>query len=240
MKNLWLLTILLLSACVNNAPNIIKGKGGVYGQLSADSHPQFNRKLENNRTTDSMYGELNASGVKYQDNMVNYLQLDELYVGLIQPKWVPQHHQLIASTEGMLPRSIALAVGDTIELRNNTRQSLNFFVAEASTTGRVQTFPGLAAGATANLVVELEGDLELLSEENDNLKVAIFSQKNMLTRRVSSGDFYQFDNLDPGSYRLIFWFWRLGKIQQTIQIRADENLRVDKTLTVDSVIKSFK
>lgn len=239
MKYLLLLTVLILSACVN-APKIIKGKGGVYGQLSADSHPLFNRKLESDQNSGSIYGEMKATGVKYQDNMVNYARLDELYVGLIQANLPSQQHQLTANKDGMSPRAIALAVGDTIVLRNNTQQNQAFFVAETSKTdGNVQAFPRLAAGATASYVIELEGDLELLSEDNEALKTAIFSKKNMRTQRVSSGGNYQFDNLDPGSYRLIFWYWRLGKIQQTIRILVEENLRVDKTLTVDSVIKSY-
>lgn len=238
MKYLVLLTILMLSACVNG-PNIIKGKGAVYGQLFADSHSLFNKKLESNQNPGSIYGDMKVTGVKYQDNMVNYAKLDELYVGLIQPNLAPQQHFVTANKDGMSPRSIALALGDTIVLHNNTPHSQAFFAAETSTTdGKVQAFPSLAAGATASFVVELEGDLELLSEDNEILKMAIFSKKNMLTQRVSSGGNYQFDNLDPGSYRLIFWYWRLGKIQQTIQIRTEENLRIDKTLTVDSVIKS--
>lgn len=60
----------------------------------------------------------------------------------------------------------------------------------------------------------------------------------MLAKRMSSGEHYQFDKLEPGSYQLIFWYWRLGKIQQTVHIQAEENSRVDKTLTVDSVINS--
>lgn len=239
MKYLFLLTVFILSACVN-APNVIKGKGGVYGVLSADSHPLFNRKLESDLGSSSMYGEMKASGNKYQDNMVNYAKLDELYVGLIQANLAPQQHELTANAKGMSQKSIALALGDTLRLHNNTQRSQNFFVAATLTQdGPIQAFPSLAAGATASYKIELEGDLELLSEDDDTLKTAIFSKKNMLTKRVSSGDSYQFDNLDPGSYQLIFWYWRLGKIRQTVQVKAEENTRVDKVLTVDSVINSY-
>ena len=234
MKYLFLLAVLVVSACAD-APKVIKGKGGVYGMLSADSHPLFNKKLENDSGSSSIYGEMKATGVKYQDNMVNYAKLDELYVGLVQANLPSQQHQLTANAEGMSRRSIALALGDTIQLRNNTNRSQNFFVAEASAAG-IQTFPSLAAGATASYKIDLEGDLELLSEDNETLKTAIFSQKNMLTKRVFSGDSYQFDNIDPGGYQLIFWYWRLGKIEQTVQVRAEENTRVDKILTVDSTI----
>ncbi|MFI3154659.1 MAG: hypothetical protein QX199_00740 [Methylococcaceae bacterium] len=239
MKYLFLLTVLIVSACAD-APKVIKGKGGVYGVLSADAHPAFNKKLESELGSNSIYGEMKATGNKYQDNMVNYAKLDELYVGLIQTNIPSRQHQLTATAEGMSQQSIALALGDTIQLHNHTHRSQNFFVAETSATGAaIQTFPGLAAGASASYKIELEGDLELLSEDDETLKTAIFSKKDMLAKRVSSGDSYQFDNLDPGSYQLIFWYWRLGKIRQTVQIKAEENTRVDKTLTVDSVINSY-
>lgn len=239
MKYLFLLSVLILPACAD-APKVIKGKGGVYGMVSADSHPAFNKKLESDSGSDSIYREMKAAGVKYQDDMVNYAKLDELYVGLIQANLSPQQHQLTATAGGLSRKSIALAAGDTLQIRNNTNRSQNFFVAETSDTGgSIQTFPSLAVGATANYKIELEGDLELLSEDDKALKTVIFSKKNMLTKRVSSGDSYQFDNLNPGNYQLIFWFWRLGKMQQTIQIQMEENIRVDKVLTVDSVINSY-
>lgn len=235
MKYLLLSVVLMLSACIDG-PKVINGKGGVYGTLSADSHPSFNKKLENNAGSNSIYAEMKSAGVKYQDDMVDYAKLDELYAGLVQTNLPPQQHQLAATAEGMSRKSIALATGDTLQLQNNTHRSQNFFVAESSGAGGIQTFPSLAAGATASYKIDLEGDLELLSEDNEALKTAIFSKKNMLTQRVSSGGSYQFDNLDPGSYQLIFWYWRLGKIKQTVQIHAEENIRVDKILTVDSVI----
>lgn len=238
MKYLFFLSVLILSACAD-APKVITGKGGVYGTLSADSHPAFSKKLESAHGDSSMYVEKNAAGINYQENMVNYAMLDELYVGIVQANSPAQQHQLTATTEGMSRKSIALAVGDTLQIHNNTNRSQSFFVAQTPSSGEsIQTFPVLAPGATASYKIELEGDLELLSEDNERLKTAIFSQKNMLAKRVSSGDSYQFDNLDPGSHQLIFWYWRLGKIKQTVQIQAEENLRVDKILTVDSVINS--
>ncbi len=238
MNHLFLLAVLMLTSCAN-APDVIPGKGGIYGRLSADSHPAFNKKLESNQGSGSVYGDTQANDAKYRDNMVDYHQLDELYVGLIQPNLSPQQHQLTATSEGMSSHSLALAVGDTLQLHNNSTQSQRFYIAETADTGEgIQTFPTLEAGATANYKIDLEGDLELLSEDNENLKTLLFAKKNMLAKRVSSGDSYQFGNLDPGSYQLIFWYWRLGKIQQIVQVRAEENSRVDKTLTVDSVIKA--
>lgn len=235
MNYLFLLAVLILSSCAD-APKLMPGKGSVYGVLSADSHPSFTKKQENEQGSGNVYNETKATGTKYQEDMINYAKLDELYVGLVQPRWSPQQHQLTATAEGISPKSLALAVGDTIQLRNNTPQTQHFFVAETSAGQGVQTFSSLAAGATANYQIDLEGDLELLSEDNDKLKTVLFSKKNLLAKRVSSGGSYQFENLEPGSYQLVFWYWRLGKIQQTVQVRAGENVRVDRVLTVDSVI----
>jgi hypothetical protein len=235
MKYLLLSVVFILSACAD-APKVVKGKGGVYGMVSADSHPLFNNKMEHDSGS-SIYGEMKAAGIKYQDNMVNYAQLDELYVGLVQANLPPQEHQLTATAEGMSRQSMALATGDSIRIQNNSGRNQDFFVAKPSGTDKdIQVFPMLPPGATATYKIELEGDLELLSDNNAALKTAIFAKKNMLVKRVSSGENYQFDNLDPGSYRLIFWYWRLGKIEQTVQIQAEQTIRVDKVLTVDSVI----
>ncbi|MFI3120217.1 MAG: hypothetical protein QX203_09570 [Methylococcaceae bacterium] len=236
MKYLWLCVVFILTACIS-APNVVKGKGGVYGVLSADSHPAISKKREHDPGSNSGYGEMGMAGAEHQEDRVDYAKLDELYVGLVQTNLPPRQHQLVASIDGMSRKSIALATGDSLQLHNNTRQSQHFFVAEPA-TGNIQTFPTLAAGAVANCKIDLEGDLELLSEDNDALKTVLFSKKNMLAKRMSSGEHYQFDKLEPGSYQLIFWYWRLGKIQQTVHIQAEENSRVDKTLTVDSVINS--
>jgi hypothetical protein len=235
MKYLLLSVVFILSACAD-APKVIKGKGSVYGTVSADSHPLFNKKMEHG-SANLVYGEIKAAETKYQGNMVNYAKLDELYVGLVQPNLTPVQHQLTATAEGMSRQSIALATGDSMRIQNNTGRNQDFFVAKPSGTDKdIQIFPTLPAGAAATYKIELEGELELLSDDNAALKTAIFAKKNMLVKRVSSGENYQFDNLDPGSYQLIFWYWRLGKIEQTVQIQAEQNIRVDKVLTVDSVI----
>jgi hypothetical protein len=238
MKYLLLLTALCLAACTHE-PKLAAGKGAVYGVLSADAHPAFKEKHRNNAGSDSIYGSDSGGGIVYKDNMVDYPKLDELYVGLVQPDLAPQLHQVTANAGGMSPRSLALAPGDVLHIQNNTAHGQQFFItATSGGDDSIQSLPGLAAGAAADYTVELEGDLELLSEDDESLKTALLSKKNMLGKRVSSGDYYQFENLDPGSYRLIFWYWRLGKIQQTIQIHAGENTRVDKTLSVESVMRS--
>lgn len=234
MRYLLLPVFLILAACAD-APKIVPGKGGVYGTVFADSHPLFKKKMEHGSS--SLYGEPQGYGVKYRDDMVNYAELDDLYVGLAPVKSTPRQHRVTATAEGMSPKSIALAHGDSIDLHNQTGRNQSFFIAKLGGTDKdIQAFPVLAAGAAADVKIDLEGDLELLSEDDDKLKTSIFSKQNMLTKRVASGGSYQFDNLEPGNYQLIFWYWRLGKIQQTVSVPKEDNIRVDKTLTVDSVV----
>ncbi|MGZ5051432.1 MAG: hypothetical protein ACXWF8_10930 [Methylobacter sp.] len=234
MKYLLLPVFLILAACAD-APKIVAGKGGVYGTVFTDSHPLFKKKMEHGSS--SLYGEPQGYGVKYRDDMVNYAELDDLYVGLAPVNLPLRQHHVTATAEGMSPKSIALATGDSVHLHNQTDRDQSFFVVKSGGTDKdIQAFPAVPAGAAADVKIDLEGDLELLSEDNDKLKTVVFSKKNMLAKRVASGGSYQFDNLEPGSYQLIFWYWRLGKIQQTVQVPAGDNVRVDKVLTVDSVV----
>jgi len=234
MKYLFLFSVLLLSSCVNS-PKIIANKGAVYGVFSADAHPDFKKKILNDSKSSSRYVKKGKKGINYQDNMVDYSNLKELYVGLISTDYKPQQHSLFANPEQMLPGSLALSIGDRLHIHNNTSSTQNFFISEIGGEG-FQSFPELKAGQNAHFTLELVGDLELLSEDNDKLKTILFSKKNMLTKQLHSGQGYQFENLNPGIYQLIFWYWRLGKIEQSIIIKAEKNLNIDKTLTVESVM----
>jgi len=237
MKYLFLLTALLLFSCTHT-PEIIVDKGAVFGVLSSDAHPSFTNKIRDKSSSADDYRDENSQGVIYHDNMVNYSQLNELYVGLVLPYYTPREHHLFAEPEKMSPSSLALSSGDMLKIQNNTSSTQHFFISDIEGEG-FQSFPELQAGQNAYFTVNIEGNLELLSEDNDALKVVLFSKKNMLTKKLFSGQRYQFENLPPDSYQLIFWYWRLGKIEKTIRIEAQKNIRVDETLTVDSVMRSY-
>ncbi len=236
MKIHSLLIILFLTAC-SSSPKIIAGKGAVYGVLFADANPAFKNKALSEKSAGA-YGN-KTTDVDYQDNMMNYPKLDDLYACLIDPKALPQEHHLIAHEKGMSQTSLALAVGDTLHIHNKTATAQNFFITAQSMSNQAfQAFPSLASGANARYTLKLEGDLELLSEENNRLKTVFFVRKNLRSQRVKSGAGYQFENLKAGDYSLIFWHWRLGEIQQNIQIQIEKNTRVDKVLSVDTVMHS--
>lgn len=238
MRVLLFAVTLVLAACAS-APEIIQGKGNIYGTLSADVHPLWAKKQQNIGAANAIYGESDMDKALFKDNMVNYDKLDELYVGLIQSNYVPRQHRLMVTVNGMSSRSLALAPGDMVQMVNHTAQSHHFYLVKAdSANDQIQTCPVLEPGATVSFLVEMEGNLVLQSEDNEQLQVAFLSQKNLLTQRVSSGNQYQFNQLEPGYHQLIFWFWRLGKIQKSVMVSANQNTRVDKVLTVDSVLRN--
>lgn len=238
MKALFLLSTLLLAVCSAQAPRVTADKGAVYGALTAQANSAF-REKHSQSGAGSVYDTDNGTGIVYKDDMVNYPALDELYVGLVVPVLSPQQHSVHVSTQGMSPRSLALAEGDMLQIFNDTGRQQTFFITQTSDTGEgIQSFPVLAAGSSANYPVQLAGSLELLSEDDPNLKASLFSRKNMTVKRLKSGETYQFENLNPGQYELIFWYWRLGKMTQKIEVKAGESIRVDKTLSVDSIMRS--
>ena len=148
-----------------------------------------------------------------------------------------QQYTVHVTAEGMSPRSQALAVGDVLRVYNDTGREQSFFITQTPDNGDgIQSFPALAAGSSANYPVLLAGTLELLSENDVNLKTSLLSRKNMAVKRLKNGETYQFENLNPGQYELIFWYWRLGKIAQKIEVKAGESVRVDKSLSVDSIM----
>lgn len=241
MKHLFLLSVLVLTACSMKAPQVAADKGAVYGVLMADAHSEFKAKQQQLSVSSSdPYATTKETNIIHQDNLVNYAVLDDLYVGLVVPTLSVQQHTLHVSAQGISPRSVALATGDILQVYNDTTLSQTFFVTQTPDSGDgIQSFPSLAAGSSANYTIQLVGNLELQSENNDHLKANLFSRKNMLTKRLSSGGTYQFENLNPGQYSLIFWYWRLGKIEQQIQIKQGESIRVDKTLSVDNIMRSL-
>lgn len=242
MKFFYLFSVLLLTACSAQAPKIVADKGAVYGVLKADMAAAVKEKLQQQGvrlTVSNAYGADKSGEIIYKEDMVNYAALDDLYVGLVMPALAPQQHIVHATTQGFVPAAIALAPGDILQVYNDTHRNQTFFVSQTSESGDgIQSFPDLTAGSSATYTIQLSGNLELLSENDANLKANLLSRKNMLFKRLKSGGSYQFENLNPGQYPLIFWYWRLGKIEQQIDIKAGENSQINKTLSVDSVMRS--
>jgi hypothetical protein len=223
--------ILWCAGCLSGPP-VIPGKGNVFGILSAESHKDFLAK--NTHTVEGSYSSSDTV-VSYQQDMVNYPQLNELYVCLIDPEHRGGNiHSLSASENQMSAQSLALAVGDLLRIRNDTAHVQNFFLTDAG--NGFQALPTAKPGEETQTTIQLQGILQLRTEENDALAATLFVQKGLIGKRVKSGDAYAFEGLRPGTYDLVFWYWRLGSIRHTVHIAADKNLRQDERLSVDRVV----
>jgi len=148
----------------------------------------------------------------------------------------PVEHVLTITDDRPSLRSILVGQGDLLKVRNNSARKLSFYLIDP-VSDDIQEYPALRPGQTAGLPVNLEGSLELGADEDDALIVNILSVKNLVSRQVRSGGRYAFTGLDPGTYDVLFWFWRLGRIERRVVVQSDSNYRIDETLSVDRIIR---
>ena len=80
-KSLLLLFLLVVFISCSSAPEIVPDKGAVYGTISAESHKDILAKASKNK--DGIYKK--KGGIIFTEKMVNYQQLKELFVCLIDP-----------------------------------------------------------------------------------------------------------------------------------------------------------
>lgn len=235
MKKILLLVLVSLLWGCASGPEIVKGKGNIFGQVDARPHKEFLAKAQNGETGEYMIH--GADKITFTPEMVNYDALDEIYVGLIHPDHInPVEHVLTITNDRPSLRSILVGQGDVLNVRNNSTRTLSFYLIDPA-SDNIQEYPALRPGQTADLPVNLDGSLELGTDEDDALVVNILSVKNLVSRQVRSGGMYEFTGLDPGTYDVLFWFWRLGKIERRVMVHADHNYRIDETLSVDRIIR---
>jgi hypothetical protein len=232
-KNILLLFLLLVHISCSSGPEIVPGKGAVYGTISAESHKDILAKAS--RSGDGIYKK--NGEIVFTEKMVNYNQLKELFVCLIDPSSTAgSDHLLIASEKNMSHRSLAIGKGDRLSIQNNSSETLTFFL--AGKNDAIQVYSPIKPGERSSLKVELEGDLELGSDENESLRTTLLSRKGLVGQQHSSGDQYNFKNLHPGQYKILFWFWRLGLVEKNIIIKAGENIKLNQILSVDKILAS--
>ncbi len=231
-KLLIILTLFIFSACASG-PAIVPGKGAIYGTISADSHKDIIAKAE--KDADGLY--FQKGEVVFTKQMVNYHKLKELYACLQDSSFFGgKDHLLIAENNKMSLRSLALARGDKLWVQNNTSKTLTFYL--AGQDDEIQVFSPLKPGERSVITIEQEGILELGSDENEDLMTSLFSQVGLNCQKHSSGDRYSFENLEPGQYKTLYWFWRLGFIEKNIIIKAGENIELNQVLSVDKIMAS--
>ena len=233
IKTLVLISIITFITSCSSAPEINPGKGAVYGIISAESHKAILAKAS--KENDGIYSGL--GGLIFTDQMVNYPKLKELFVCLLDPSFTDGNdHLLVATDEGMSPKSLAVGKGDRLTIQNDSSDTLTFFL--AGKEDEIQIFSPINTGERSSLVLEFEGDLELGSDENESMQTPLLSRKGLVGQQHSSGEQYVFENLNPGQYKILFWFWRLGLIEKNIIIKAGENIELNQILSVDKILGS--
>lgn len=234
MKN-FLINSLVLFFLVNCAsgPAIVPGKGAVYGTISAQSHKDVIAKAS--KKGGGLYSD--KGKVVFTKQMVNYDQLKELYVCLLNTSFAGgKDHLLIADKEKMSQRSMAIAKGDRLWVQNNSSQVLTFFLAGQGDD--IQVYSPIKPGERSVITIAQEGTLELGSDENEALMTTLFSRTGLMSQKHSSGETYSFEKLDPGQYKILFWYWRLGSIERNLVIKAGENIELNQVLSVDKIMAS--
>jgi hypothetical protein len=233
-KTLFLVLATLLSGC-GTGPEIVKGKGNIFGQVDARPHKEFIKKIADTRPLE--YHVRGDNSIAFTPEMVNYDKLDEIYVGLINPSHNGQaEHILTIADNGLSRRSVMVAKGDVLKVRNNSAGTRTFYLINPATDD-IEEFPPIPPGQAGNLIVVLEGLLELGADEDDAITVSILSARNLVSQQVRSGGVYAFTGLDPGPYDVLFWYWRLGKLEHRVEVKSDTNHQIDETLSVDRVVR---
>ncbi len=208
------------------------GKGTVYGEVTARPHKDYVKKAQE-MAKNAGPGEVDQYGnpiptdgkLNFDEKMVNY-NLAKVFAILVNPAAKPdeeEHEVEVEEDEGMTPRALAVAKGDVIEIENDSGKPLTFFLADTNSDA-IQELPVIPAGDSAEIKVELVGDLVLTTDEDERFTTAVLSREGLRSQKVRSGSLYTFRDLDPGQYELLFWYWRLGYLKKTITIEADKNL----------------
>jgi hypothetical protein len=242
-KFLLICCVLSLPAC-QSAPKVelSSGKGAVVGKVETRAHKEMIKKAKDTARTQSKFDRdeyTTLSGkIRYSDKMVNYDKLDDVYVGLISSATVAQPAMKIVATEnGFEPRAIAVRTGDKINITNATSIELTFYVVDPNSDAIEELSP-LVPGASGEIAIPMEGLLELAADERDDLIASVLSRRGMQTRRVTSGKYYTFNDLSPGNYQMLFWYWRLGLLERPVTIKMGEVTELNEYLSVDRLIKN--
>ena len=247
MAGMWALPVAVLAGgcAAPKQQRLAEGTGAVVGEIKARPHKDYLTKAKDkaqdsglNEGNAGSYGSFSSRGkIVYNETMVNYGRI-EVYAILLNPAAEPgNRHEVKAKKDGGLhPEALAVAKGDIIHIKNESTQPLTFFLADIN-GGDIQDVPELAPGDSADMTVELVGDLELATDEDERLSVAVLSREGLQSRRIQSGSSYEFLDVPPGEYDLLFWYWRLGSLNQKVTIVEGQRTQVDGVLSVDTIVR---
>lgn len=211
--------------------------GAIYGLVKAKGHKDVLAKWQAHATekSDDRFGYGNDG--ELPAGAINYSNLSSIYVILEDPAYKGgRYHNVRLDSGGFWPGALALALGDKIRVENETDDDLTVYLA-GDGDDDIQEFPVIEAGRSETIVVELSGQLELGIDELEDETMSVAAGPGWRTQRLSSGDDYEFEDLKPGNYLLLFWYWRLGSIERRVSLGAGQRLKVDEILSVDRIVK---
>ncbi len=217
------------------APEVASNKSAVHGVVVARAHSQILTKWASG--PEDPYAPTFGTDANRPAEAIDYGGLTGIYVGLVDPAYPGgATHDIAFSKAGAKPESLAVAVGDVIRVRNDTAGPVTFFLA-ATQGDAIQDIPVLPAGRTGMIRVTFEGLLELGMDENERLIAPVLARRGLRTSAVVSGGNYVFNDLEPGEYRMTFWYWRLGSLERSVKLVAGRPTRVDEVLAVDRTVR---
>ena len=231
----WFAVVLgLLAVGCGAVPEVAKDRSAVYGTVTARPHKEVLAKWTS-QSGGGGYGD--AGRVRYPAEAINYDRLAGIHVGLIDPAHEGGAiHDIVFSAAAIVPETLAVALGDIIRIRNRTARPLTFFLAAAEGEG-FQDIGRIPAGGSSEVRVGIEGVLDLGTDEDEGLVAPVMARRGLRSTATASGKTYLLDDLNPGRYRMIFWYWRLGSIERSVKLPAGAAVRVDEVLSVDRTVR---
>ncbi len=238
-----LMCVAALVALGLNAARADESLGTIHGKIKAKGHKEVLAKWARERdrfqdddAPDSKY-DSPPKGSTLPPGVINYANISSMYVIIEDATYKGgKFHNLVITRNGIVPKALAVAVNDVIRVRNELPEYLNVYIAGDGDDDIIE-FPELSEDASETVKVTLSGNLELGVDEDEDLIVPIVSAPGLRTQRVSSGSEYEFEDLNPGQYKVRFWYWRLGSLTHNVDLKPGARVKLDETLSVDRVFK---
>jgi hypothetical protein len=168
---------------------------------------------------------------------IDYGAIADIFVILKNESWGGgMVHEVELTSYGLNVEVLALSRGDIIRLHNKTENPYTPYLAGTGDDD-IQDFPTIEPGSFEDLQVELTGDLELGLDEDEEEIIIIAAGKGWKSRRLTSGETFEFAGLGAGGYEITFWYWRLGSLEHKISLKTGQQLEVNEVLSVDRIIK---
>lgn len=229
---LALISCFLVGGCVAT-PEVAPGESAIVGVVTARAHSEVLAK----RARDEQFiPQYDRSGIVADSRAIDYGSLRDIHVGLVDPaRKAGTAHDITFLSDGPKQESLAIALGDTLRIRNGTDRPLTFFLA-ATDSDAFQDIARIGPGATREVAVRVGGRLDLTTDEDQRLVSHLLVRRGLRSVDIASGESFAFRGLDPGTYNLVIWHWRVGKIERTVRLQPGRVSRVDEVLSVDRTV----